>query len=310
MGEAPELLQRRRARESRTFCEQRLPYIDFYFIIGRRGVRVARVRAFHAERRRLPLPLRQPLLAPLFPQGVRPSVRRSTRLHHFQPSHARHSVLDLSVSFTAPPAPRQRATREAARAGRRCAAPQPRARGERQQRAYARERRRERRRADAERKCKHYRHGRGHRIRRRRGRRGCSLPRYATPCNFLSFRFVKLTRLIGSALCAAGEGSWEGWEGPRGARAGKRGRIDPRNEETEAGSIEPLIVGYNPMARRLGAAQMTRMPHILVSIDSNSENRRALCGAVSGFSYISMIHDAILPETSLHSFCPCYRYAC
>jgi len=56
--------------------------------------------------------------------------------------------------------------------------------------------------------------------------------------------YFSLTRLY-SALCAASEGSWEGREGPRNARTGKRGRIYSRNEETEAGSVEPSIVGHS-----------------------------------------------------------------
>jgi hypothetical protein len=153
----------------RAFCGRCLPYIYFfYLVIGRRGVRIARVRAFHAERRRLALTLRQSLIAPLFPERVRPPIRRSAGLHHLQPSRARHGVLDFFVPLaTATAAPHQRAAREATRAGRGCcccgcAPPEPRARGERQQRPHARERRRERRRANAERKREHHRHGRGH----------------------------------------------------------------------------------------------------------------------------------------------------
>jgi hypothetical protein len=162
------------------FCEN--AYL-FQLITGRRGVRVARVRALHTKRRRLALPLRQPLSAPLFPQGVRPSIRRSTGLHHLQPSRPRHGLLDLFFPF-APAAAHQRAAREAARARGGRAGPEPRACGKRQQRTHARERGRERRRADAERKREHHRHGRRHRIRRGRGRRGRSLSRYVAPRAF------------------------------------------------------------------------------------------------------------------------------
>ncbi len=106
------------------FCDSLTPPI--FFIIGRRGIRIARVCAFHTERRRLTLPLRQPLSAPIFPQGVRPSVRRSAGLHHLQPSRARLGVLDLLVPFATPTTPRQRrAAGEAAREGRWRAPPQP-----------------------------------------------------------------------------------------------------------------------------------------------------------------------------------------
>ena len=83
----------------RTLCGRSPPYIYFfYLVIGRRGVRVARrVRAFHAERRRLALTLRQPLIAPLFPERIHPSIRRSTGIYHLQPSRARLGVLDLFV---------------------------------------------------------------------------------------------------------------------------------------------------------------------------------------------------------------------
>ena len=111
-----------------------------YSFLGRRGVRIAGVGAFHTERRRLTLPLRQPLSAPLFPQRVRPSIRRSTRLHHLQPPRARHGLLDLVFPFAAAAA-YQRAAREAARAGWQRAAPEPGTSRERQQRAHARERR-------------------------------------------------------------------------------------------------------------------------------------------------------------------------
>ena len=130
MGEAPKLLQRRRARESRMYTKLRRRLLIFILSLGRRGVRIARVNAFHTERRRLALPLRQPLSAPLFPQGVCPTVRRSTGLHHLQPSRARHGVLDVFFPFAAATL-RQRAARETERTGWRRATPQSDTRGER-----------------------------------------------------------------------------------------------------------------------------------------------------------------------------------
>jgi hypothetical protein len=108
----------------------------FQLVTGRRGVRVARVRAFNPKCRRLALPLRQPLPAPLFSQRVCPSIRRSAGLHHLQPSCPRHGIFDLFFPFSAAAA-HQRTAWEAARARRGGAGPEPRARGKRQQRAHA-----------------------------------------------------------------------------------------------------------------------------------------------------------------------------
>lgn len=114
-------------RDPAAFCDCDCTYLFQLIITGRRGVRVARVRTFYAKRRRLAFSIRQPLPAPLFPQGVRPSIRRSTRLHHFQPSRPRHSIIDLFLPFT-PATAHQRTAREAARARGGRATPEPGAR--------------------------------------------------------------------------------------------------------------------------------------------------------------------------------------